>query len=817
VYISGIRAGVRAAKASEGQMNTAWRTRFVLLTGAAVAALSGATAAYADSIETVVVTAERRSEAVFDVPATVTAISGEKLQNLGVTDMKSIIAMVPNAVLPDDSENFETFINIRGVRQADINAEPNFGLYRNGIFAGGERGNLGAQVDLARVEVLSGPQSGLYGRDAVGGVVNVVYATPDFNGLKGYITGSYGNYDKATVQGAVNVPITDNAALRVVGWLENQNEGQLFNPTLNLYIDKYRDVGGRISGRWDTTSQLSTVWTAEIEDKDGPSFTAYAPAPLGAVFGVQCCGLPVEPAETLKTIRHDTADREHWSQVYFSQDSTYDTGTWAGSVELQLAYRNYHLNLQEDQDHTPFGPDSSPMVLKQVQYRQESLNNFYGQLLWKSPDDQPLTWIAGVDYFDETFNFSRVFAGTVNFNLLNTPAFGPGFTYGNLLCSFLMAPYDGGCESFTSGSYTAPGLPGAGAGQFPYTFPNIGDQSGGNAFGAPGSGIHTTSISGFVSATYHVDDALSVTGNLRWDQSRKHLVYIQGAVSGYGETALGASYLTPLFGQIFVPYTDRETDVFVNVAPSVTVQYKMSDQVNLYATWATGFRAGGFNLGTSTPAYLPYKPEKDQNFELGAKTVWFDGTLAVNADVFYMRQSDLVEPQTDTTVPSFLGLYYLANVGAARTIGAELTAAWQATDWLGLGTSIGYMDDHFTSGTTHGVSVKGQEIPLTRNWTINNTATISYPLTSDVNLVGDADWRLEFGGWLPASVSNLATTKYKSFNDLDFDLGVAFGQTRITGFMHNAFDDVIPQFQYSDGVVNVNQGRTYGIRIQQNF
>src|SRR5579871_6432758 len=95
----------------------------------------------------VVVTAERREQRLLEVPATVTAIGASAIQAQGLTTMKSIVEQVPNAVLPDDPENFETYINIRGIHQADINAEPNFGLYRNGIFVGGERANLGARSE----------------------------------------------------------------------------------------------------------------------------------------------------------------------------------------------------------------------------------------------------------------------------------------------------------------------------------------------------------------------------------------------------------------------------------------------------------------------------------------------------------------------------------------------------------------------------------------------------------------------------------------------------------------------------------------------
>ncbi len=767
----------------------------------------------ATNVDELVVTAQRRAQPLLDIPATITAISGDTLKDQGVSDMKSIIARVPNSVLADDSENFETYINIRGIAQVDINAEPNFGLYRNGIFNGGERGNLGAQIDVERVEVLSGPQSGLYGRDAVGGAVNVVDVTPNMDGINGYAIASYGNWERAELQGAINIPLRPNFAIRATGWYINQDQGQLYDISLNQYIDKSRDVGGRLSAKWNATDKLSFLWMAEFENKTGPSLEAFAVNGITDQFGVNCCGFPNTGPMTLKTIQEDTPNVERWAQTYLSQDITYDTGTDLGTFELQGAYRNYHLFLQEDQDHTAFGPETFPMDIQQVQYRNERLHNFYAQLLWKSPSDRKFTWIVGADYFNETFVFDRIFAGTVDFNLLNTPFGGPGFTYGNLLCSFLMAPYDGGCE----GDGGSPGLPGAGTGQFPYLFPNIGVQSGGNAFGLPGSQIDSEDESVFVTATYKLTNALSITGDLRYDREQKHLDYSQGPAPGFGATALGASYLDPLFAQIFPPFTLVRTDVYNNLAPSVNVQYKFNQNANVYALFATGFRAGGYNVTTTSPQFIPYGSEKDYNFELGTKTIWDNGRLSLNGDVFYMLQTDLLFPQTDPNVPAFLGLYYLGNVGTAHTYGAELQSDYHPVNWLDLGASVGWLDARIVSGTTHGVSLAGQQIPNTRNWTVNMTAAVNYPLTDKVNLIGDVNWRLEYGGFLPAAISNLETTRYDNLDKLDFDAGFAYGKTRIVGYMQNALNDIIAQFQYGDGIENFNTGRTFGIRVETRF
>ena len=253
----------------------------------------------------------------------------------------------------------------------------------------------------------------------------------------------------------------------------------------------------------------------------------------------------------------------------------------------------------------------------------------------------------------------------------------------------------------------------------------------------------------------------------------------------------------------------------------MTAQYKFSDTANIYATYATGFRAGSFNLGTSTPAYLPYKPEKDANYEIGAKTIFDGGKLALNGDVFYMTQTNLVEPENDPTEPAILDLYYLGDVGAARTYGAELTTAYQADTWLVLGANAGCLDDRITKGIAQGYSVVGQEIPLTRRWTINFNSDVNYPLSSTLNLVAEADWRLEYGGFLPASQAAghyvLETTPYKDLNKLDIDVGVAFGQTRLVAFVDNAFNSMVTQFQYANGAINKSQGLTYGARIEEKF
>ena len=134
---------------------------------------------------------------------------------------------------------------------------------------------------------------------------------------------------------------------------------------------------------------------------------------------------------------------------------------------------------------------------------------------------------------------------------------------------------------------------------------------------------------------------------------------------------------------------------------------------------------------------------------------------------------------------------------------------------------MGWLDDKFTGGISEGYSLNGQEVLLTRDWTVNFTYGIAYPISETTTFVSDADWRLEYGGYLPAALPAghyvLETTPYGNLSNLDLDAGISFGQTRVVGYIDNAFNDIVWQFQYSDGVVNVNQGRTFGIRVETKF
>lgn len=708
------------------------------------------------ALPAVVVTARRRAEALHEVPVTVTAISGADLKDKGISNIREIVGLAPNAVIQDSPNNLNTFINIRGMQQVNTQAEPNVGLYRNGLYAGGERENLGAQVDIDRVEVLNGPQGGYYGRSSVGGTVDIIAAMPKHS-FGGYLQGSYGSYNRADVQGAVNVPVSDRLALRVAGWSFKQTESELKNETLNQYVGASSDRGARLTVDFQPIENLDIQLLGEYEAYSGPALAAFAPN------GVSGNGLTFQtaPAGTYKSVYWDTPSRSAKTNAYFFEKTSYQTAI--GEFDLNASYREYGFNSSYDLDQTPLGP---PYNIKGVTAEHDDVHDTFVEGLYQSKQNQPLTWMIGASYFKEDYGYNVQGDYTLNVDAVTHMPLGLGVQ----------------------------------------TIP-VGSPK-------PGTSINTESKSVFVTAAYTIDEYWSVSGGLRYNNDRKSLVFLSG-IEPISNATL-AYIATAAFGSTFPTYNLRIAKTFDFTAPSVTVKYTVDKNLNFYATYSTGFRPGAFNLTPVSAATVPYNEEKAQNYEVGLKSIWLSGKLTLDAALFYMPQSNVLITET-----AALGQSYYANVGSSRTTGLEITARFKPTSWLSGGLSIGLLDPRFdkavvNAGTSSAFKLNGKLLPYTRQGTINGLVNIDQPVTLNADFIATAAIRSEWGGRLGDYVG--IDKPYKPLTKIDLQAGALFGgRTRITVGVKNLLDQHVSQFWFYNGAETVTEGRTVSIDVSHKF
>ena len=220
-------------------------------------------------IEEVVVTAEKKSEDVQNVPIAVTAFTGQDLKDQQINQFKDLQFHAPNVTYTSGQYGSADFqIRGIGVTATGYDSESGVAVNFDEVYLGAPQLTEGSFYDLSGVEVLAGPQSTLYGRGATGGAVNINIAKPDLENASVQLIGDYGNYDATKVQGVVNIPIiTDQLALRVAGeW--NKRDGFVTNIFDNSKVDSLDEYSVRSTLRWQPTEKTTIDITGEFSRED---------------------------------------------------------------------------------------------------------------------------------------------------------------------------------------------------------------------------------------------------------------------------------------------------------------------------------------------------------------------------------------------------------------------------------------------------------------------------------------------------------------------------------------------------------------------
>ena len=246
----------------------------ILLAAVSVPAFSAESDGESRRIEEVIVTAQRTSESIQDVPIAVTALTGDMMEERGVVTSSDLQMSAPS--LSYTPTNFGGYsFSIRGIGNLVIGGESGVSTHINEIPVASQLNSV-EFYDMERVEILRGPQGTLFGRNATGGAVNFVTRRPDFDSINGFVDLEGGDYDNIRLKGAVNFPITDNFAVRIAGmsldrdgYIENTAYGRVAVNGVGAGVDTIpginKDLDGRdiktfrVTGEWAITDQAN-LW-----------------------------------------------------------------------------------------------------------------------------------------------------------------------------------------------------------------------------------------------------------------------------------------------------------------------------------------------------------------------------------------------------------------------------------------------------------------------------------------------------------------------------------------------------------------------------
>ncbi len=623
----------------------------VVAVDAVAAAAADAPAGDSGQIEDIVVTARRVTERLQDIPASVSAVTGEQVEQMAsLSDIQSMVSGV----------TFKLYgpIPVVGIRgfgnrsQAGIATTSTVGIFQDGVFVSPPLTSLISRVDTARIEVAKGPQSTLYGRSSYTGAINIVSNDPDdeFSGYveAGYGTSSVASEDIWSIRGALSVPLSDTLSVRAFG-LREQRDGFTYDSVTGNRGGGYDRTVGRIRVLWEPSDVVTARLTGTILRDNIPLALVHsgrtdAPLGRGVIFGNT-----FNPAIAASL----TFGRNVWDATYVEPQSGKTRGE---QVTLDLRF------------DTPFGELAS---LTDFQHSSQkiltSLDLTRRNIARGNTPFEEERWSQELRLSNRTGRFSYL-AGLYFLDISADQGGGRNFDLSVPFARF-------------------------GAGAFLF------DVLQRNALYQP---VHTdtNAYAAFAQVGYDFTDALNLTLGIR--HGRDEIEGTAGSAFGLRSGAL----LTT------VPITYRRA-VFDATTGSANLSYEVADDVKVYASYSRGNSPGGLNGGAF--ALTNFAPQNVEAYELGLKSQFFDRRIQLNVALFNNEYSDIQITQNRVVAGAFTPFISNAGDARGRGIDLDLVAVLSSSLRFGVQYTYAKSEITRYNLASGAVAVDFTGVPLVRS------------------------------------------------------------------------------------------------------
>jgi iron complex outermembrane receptor protein len=664
----------------------------------------------------IIVTAQKRSENIQNVPIAISAVGSQFLESRGITSIDALGSIAPNVKIERAPSNKTiSQISIRGSVTINpaVTWEPAVGLYLNGVYIAKAQGSIFDVADLERVEILRGPQGTLYGRNALAGAVNLVPKMPTGElGFKGELT--YGNYNYWRGKAVLDLPAFGPFSLKLSGQIQkrdgfikltpnphpeaflagpartgrtNDLDGKSgmvqlrFHPEGSNFTADYMFDYSKFDQRPDYAQLVRVNRNGDPRDIFDPNSVSYPAA--GAFFPLNLYTNP----DRQSTASLDANPLYERSRTYgHALTMALDLG--GATIKSITAYRNLKWADSLDLDGSPL-----PVALTQ---RDTSFHSWSQELqVTGKALDSKLNYVFGAFYYKE-----------------KAETLGP-------------QSFFGGGASYQS-DY----------------------------------GSHTEALAAYAQVDYNLTDALKLTVGARYTHEKKD-------VRRYFRINYDAAnnILAP-FVVADIPYGGVPDAKYNRFNPAVTLAYQANKDINVYARFAQGFKSGGFNGETNdfrapnadcpTGAFElcnPYRPEKVDSYEIGLKSRLAGGRVILNLAAFWDEHKDI---QLSVFTASGAASSVVRNAAAARIRGLEIETVLKPVDALTINGSLAFLDPKYKSYID---AVNGVDTDVSKNRAFPHTPKTTGSVGADLRVM-QGDWgRLNLSGDL-SYVSSYYTFPY---------------------------------------------------------
>lgn len=637
--------------------------------------------------EVVITSSTKETNNIQKLPGSVTILSPQMISGRQIEAIKDISSFVPNLYIPDYGAKLTSAIYIRGI--GTRSSGQSVGLYVDNVPYLDKSSFDFELTDIQRIEVLRGPQGTLYGRNAMGGIINISTISPfDFQGKK--ISLSAGSYGQYIIKASHYAKISDTFGFTAAAYYDH-NDGFYTNVFNGKKIDKQDNVGGRfkLEGRFNPNFRLAYTFSADYADQGAFPYRKYT--------------------------GEGNTDYHFLEPVNINDPSSYKRLMFANNLSLE--YKNDRFVLSSITGHQFFKDDMhmdqdfSPLSIFTLNQKQRQ-NTISEELAFKSNTSNDYQWSFGLYGF---YNDAKTEA-PVNFKEAGVK-------------TVLQPVFDRLKENFPKMPYLK------------ISDKNIlipGD------FKLPAYGValyHQSTYNNFLV------DGLSVTAGVRLDYEKQKMDYLSSSKMNmaFSFNENGPFMDMEKFFKIPTSVIDQSiSQDFWEVLPKVSLKYECTPNTFTYFSVAKGYKTGGYNVQMSAdvmqsqmrydmmnslkgmipikiqePAPLEdvaaYNPERSWNYELGIKSQLFDQRLTAELTGFYTNIQDV---QLTKFVTSGSGRI-LTNAGKARSYGVEASLRAHITNGLSADFNYGFTRAEFRDYDNGKTDFSGNAMPYIPRHTVN--------------------------------------------------------------------------------------------------
>lgn len=747
-------------------------------TDSAVTAPSVSTAgAGGDALTEIVVTATRRSTTAQEIPEAITAISGSDLRALNIVNPEDLTGLAPGLNVDQGLGNGQTHISLRGLASTEfsLGATSPIALYLDDVYQPFEYGTSTQIYDLNRIEVLRGPQGTLFGKNATGGAV-LYYSQAPTQKEEGYIDldGGGGEYRHYAAEGALNEPFGDGLAARLSfrvtrrdDYIDNLSPGSIY-PMLGAYTN----YNARLQLAWTPSDRTSvSLKLFGVENRgDPPTYIGKYlanPCAQGFVYATYfMCNAAGQPAPQSGSpvAVYDEVNPQY--ENYTSAGATLKIEQRLGDYALTAITGAQQVHYRNATNDDGTGADFFHSQLQSAVYQLSQ------EVRLASPQDSALKGVVGV-----FADYEHILAqqGSVSDEL--DPALG-----------------------------------------FDYADVNYAEQG-------------DTSFAAFGNATYDFNPYFSFVSGLRFSSEHKdidarvlslNVVPLTNADLLY-TYAVANNVVNPAFGDVLE--LDAGHHTWQRATWDETLNYKPVQDVLVYGKVATGFRSGGYPVGTATPGtFSQLSPETLITYEVGSKTEWLDKRLRVNVAAYYTDYENLQVQTVNTHGPGLI----LSNAATSHIKGVEWEADALLLPGLRVNANAAYLDAKYVNYETDqfGIPKNLAGNPLPYSPKINATLGANYvvPL-QDYKVIIDTNWTYRSAIYFDSNAFAEVGDPARVDGTAQIGFAPTLERWKISAYVDNVTNHLSRNFAYInangtlpfEAIDIYNPLRTWGLKLSLKF